>query len=204
MSDDVRLSSPPALYLASQSPRRRELLAQIGVQFEVVQVNVPEIPLAGELPEDYVARLAMSKATAGLEVCAPVSCVLGSDTVVVANGAILEKPHNKSHFLQMISRLSGAAHQVITAVALVCASNRLHCLSSTQVYFREICEGEAIAYWDSGEPRDKAGGYGIQGLGAVFVEKIEGSYSNVVGLPLFETSELLRQFNIPVWQRVDE
>ncbi len=192
----------PDIYLASQSPRRRELLLQIGVSFEVVDVDVPEEREANESPLDYVKRLAQTKAMAGLGVVDD-KPILGADTIVVLEQSdepiILEKPRDKSHAIEMLMALSGGQHQVITAVA-VCDKSRIDIrVNQTRVEFREISEQEASAYWLTGEPADKAGAYGIQGLGGVFVRRLEGSYSSVVGLPLFETTELLSLFDIPYW-----
>lgn len=183
-----------SIYLASQSPRRRELLAQIGVSHEVVRVDVEECQARGELAADYVRRLSLDKAKAGaaLKQDKP---VLGADTIVVLDGQVLEKPASEDEAIAMLLGLSGCTHQVMTAVSVVYRHQQRTCVSTSSVRFREITEAEARQYWLSGEPQDKAGGYGIQGLGAVFVERIEGSYSGVVGLPLFETAALLEAFS---------
>lgn len=188
------------LLLASQSPRRSELLQQIGVRFACVKVDVPEQLAAGESPPQYIQRLALSKARAagGHH---PQKVVLGADTVVVQAGEVLEKPRNKSHGLQMLASLSGNTHSVLTAVALVQGDREAMVLVSSEVTFRAIDPLEAERYWATGEPQDKAGGYGIQGFGGVFVTHLVGSYSNVVGLPLAETQGLLQQFEIPVWTK---
>lgn len=186
------------LLLASQSPRRQELLRQIGVRFAVLTVPVPEIPEPGELPADYVQRLALAKARAGSRL-RPDLPVLGADTVVVHRGHILEKPRDREHGLAMLTSLGGDSHQVLTGVALCCGDLQQVQVVTTEVQFRPINPTEAERYWDTGEPADKAGGYGIQGLGAVFVARLAGSYSNVVGLPLTETQALLAQFDVPVW-----
>ena len=183
--------------LASQSPRRRELLAQIGVKHKVVRVDVPELRAPAELPIDYVRRLAKAKALAGAGlVDFP---VLGADTVVVCEGQVLEKPTDQADFLRMMSVLSGATHEVITGVALATgdAVEVLHCVS--EVVFAQVSQAQAAEYWATGEPADKAGGYGIQGYGAALIAGIVGSYSNVVGLPLFETAQLLKRNKIPIW-----
>ena len=194
----------PCLYLASQSPRRRELLLQIGVPHQVISADVTEIPLPAEAPAAYVARLAQEKALAGVAAAAVQGLsplpVMGADTIVVCDGAILEKPRDAEHAAQMLRQLSAATHQVITAVAL---ATRDHCrveMSVTDVVFRALDEAEIAAYWQTGEPCDKAGGYAIQGLGAVFVQQIRGSYSNVVGLPLEQVVVLLREFALDWWQ----
>jgi len=198
----------PDLYLASVSPRRRELLAQIGLRVDVVSQSVKEHLLDNESPENYVQRLALEKAQAGLRVpdihrqCP----VLGADTAVVMDDCILGKPASEAAALAMLKQLSGRTHRVLSAVAVVGKDNlgqdRVEtCLSQSRVRFRRIDEQECLAYWHTGEPADKAGAYGIQGLGAVFIEHLEGSYSGVMGLPLFETSELLYQFGIKVLRK---
>lgn len=203
----LSLSERPSLYLASQSPRRRELLYQIGVSHQVVRVNVPEVIAPGEGGLAYVQRLANEKAAAGLVAIQArgvgSGVVLGADTLGVLDGEVLEKPRDKTDAIAMLKQLSGRSHQVITAVALHSAEQQLCKLAVTEVLFRNLDEQEMVAYWETGEPRDKAGSYGIQGLGAVFVKEIRGSYSNVVGLPLELTCELLREFNIPWWQPVN-
>lgn len=188
------------LYLASGSPRRRELLAQIGVPFSVVSAPIDETPLPNESAPAYVERLARAKAAAGLACLEGPAVVLGADTAVVLDGRILGKPENRKDALAMLADLSGREHQVLTAVALS-DGQRVHSLCVTsKVRFRAISAEEAQRYWASGEPADKAGGYAIQGLGAVFVTGLSGSYSAVVGLPLSETAELLGQFGIACWQ----
>ena len=193
----------PELYLASQSPRRGALLAQIGVDFQPLPVNLEERPEAGEAPADYVQRLARDKARAGwrqaqAQGLAP-KPVLGADTLGVCEDQILEKPKSQTHAAEMLRLMSGRRHQVMTAVA-VCDHQQLkQCLVTSLVQFRHLSEAEIEAYWRTGEPQDKAGAYAIQGLGGVFVERIEGSYSAVVGLPLAPTAELLRAFGVSWW-----
>lgn len=188
------------LYLASGSPRRRELLTQIGVPFSVVSAPIDETPLPDESAPAYVERLARAKAAAGLASLAGPAVVLGADTAVVLDGRILGKPENRKDALAMLADLSGREHQVLTAVALD-DGQRVHSLCVTsKVSFRAISADEAQRYWASGEPADKAGSYAIQGLGAVFVTGLVGSYSAVVGLPLSETADLLGQFGIACWQ----
>lgn len=188
------------LYLASGSPRRRELLTQIGVPFSVVSAPIDETPLPDESAPAYVERLARAKAAAGLACLEGPAVVLGADTAVVLDGRILGKPENREDALAMLADLSGREHQVLTAVALS-DGQRVHSLCVTsKVRFRAISAEEAQRYWASGEPADKAGGYAIQGLGAVFVTGLSGSYSAVVGLPLSEMAELLGQFGIACWQ----
>lgn len=186
-------------YLASQSPRRRELLTQIGVKFSVISVDVAEEKQAKESAIEYVKRLACEKAQAG-SASHPDKPVIGADTIVLLDDLVLEKPQSQSHAVEMLCALSNRYHQVITAVALCFAGQTDCCHCITEVKFRDISESEATQYWQTGEPQDKAGAYGIQGLGAVFVENIRGSYSNVVGLPLFETTQLLNNFTIPIWK----
>jgi septum formation protein len=189
------------IYLASSSPRRRELLEQIGVSYAVLPADVHEHSLDGEAPEVYVLRLALEKARA-VRARLPTGDthpVLGADTAVVFHGEILGKPRDAEDAVSTLIQLAGERHQVMTAVAMVGPDGEEHTrLSVSSVQFRPITLDEARAYWDSGEPADKAGGYAIQGKGAVFVERLEGSYSGVMGLPLFETAELLGCFGIPM------
>ncbi|MBW7470544.1 Maf family protein [Marinobacter sp. F4218] len=187
------------IILASASPRRSELLQQIGVTFSVQPAHVDETPRPGELPEHYVERLARDKALA-VAATSPGALVLGSDTSVVLDGVILGKPGSPGDAVETLLRLSGATHQVMTAVALAednrCASR----VVTTEVTFRPLSKAEIEAYAASGEPMDKAGSYGIQGLGGIFVSKLQGSYSAVVGLPLLETAALLADAGHPVWE----
>ncbi|HXH03274.1 MAG TPA: Maf family protein [Candidatus Competibacteraceae bacterium] len=186
------------IYLASASPRRRELLAQINVAFDVLQVEVDETPLPAETPADYVARLALAKARAGWErlETRPPRPVLGADTAVVIDGRILGKPRDRDDGLAMLALLSGREHQVLSAVALVQGGREALRVQLSRVRFRPLSAAECAAYWASGEPADKAGAYAIQGLAALFVQALEGSYSGVMGLPLYETGELLTEFGI--------
>ncbi|MFT5720731.1 MAG: septum formation protein [Motiliproteus sp.] len=188
------------LILASASPRRRELLAQIGARFECRSADIDESVRAAEPPAAYVSRLALEKASA-VAALAPDVWVLGSDTSVVCEQQILGKPAHKEEAVAMLLSLSGRRHQVLTAVALVRGEQQHSLLVITDVWFKTLSRTECEAYWDTGEPRDKAGSYAIQGFGAVFVERIEGSYSAVVGLPLQETSQLLQQLAVPIWQQ---
>ncbi|HXA36233.1 MAG TPA: nucleoside triphosphate pyrophosphatase [Steroidobacteraceae bacterium] len=190
------------VYLASGSPRRRELLRQIGVPFRVVDTAVDEAVLPGETPPAYVARLAAAKADAGWEKsggATPVP-VLAADTAVVLDGRILGKPGDRKDAEGMLRRLSGRTHEVLTAVALRTAEGLQSAISRSEVTFRGIAPGEALAYWETGEPCDKAGAYAIQGRAAIFVADLRGSYSGVMGLPLFETAELLSRAG--VWRRL--
>lgn len=185
------------IYLASVSPRRRELLRQIGVDCRLLQVEVDEAPVAGEAPAEYVIRLALAKARAGRKAAqrlAPMP-VLAADTAVTIDNDILGKPRDRRHALSMTRRLSGRSHKVLTGVALIDAEPATR-LSVSNVTFRRVSDDEILSYWNTGEPADKAGGYAVQGLAAVFITRIEGSYSGVMGLPLFETAELLKQAGI--------
>jgi septum formation protein len=189
------------IYLASESPRRRELLLQIGVSFRLVGARVDEAVLPGESPSAYVARLAAAKADAGWQSCGDVQSapVLAADTAVILDGRILGKPADRRDAEDMLGKLSGRTHEVLTAIALRTAAGRSSRISRSEVTFRAIAADEARAYWDTGEPRDKAGAYAIQGRAAVFVADLRGSFSGVMGLPLFETAELLSGAGIPYW-----
>ena len=201
----------PDFILASGSARRRELLQQIGAQFVVQPADIPEHVLPNETPEAYVTRLALEKAQAVYQqsVCQqPVLQkqgggflpVMGSDTSVVLGDQILGKPESKEHCIEVLMQLSGNTHRVLSGIAMVQGEQAVSQCIETIVQFRTLTKEQCERYWHTGEPADKAGGYGIQGLAAVFVERIEGSYSNVVGLPLAETADLLRRFNIDVWK----
>jgi len=193
------MTRTPTLILASTSPRRREILAALGLDFTVVPVDVDESPQDGETPGDMALRLAVAKAAAAD--AHDNNIVLGADTIVAIDGRALGKPVDKADCLAMLERLSGRGHKVLTGVALHGAQGSQTALSETDVYFREISRDEALAYWQSGEPCDKAGAYAVQGLGGVFVERIEGSYSGVVGLPVFETATLLANAGLGVLSR---
>lgn len=190
------MSIEPRLYLASTSPRRQEILEALGLEFIVKSVEIDEDRLPGETAEQMVLRLAQAKARAAD--AHESAFVIGSDTVVVVDGDVLGKPQDRDEGLTMLLRLSGRRHEVLTGVALRGPNGTQTTLSTTHVYFRAISRDEAAAYWQSGEPGDKAGAYGIQGLGGVFVEAIEGSYSGVVGLPVYETAKLLQASGIEV------
>jgi len=191
-------SSVPVLCLASVSPRRRELLSQIGVSHIVAGADIDEAVLPGETPHAYVTRLAREKALA-IRRAGQQLPVLAADTTVVVDGNIFGKPRDREHAVYMLGELAGRAHEVLTAVALANSHGVSERMSSSTVRFRQISPEECVAYWETGEPRDKAGGYAIQGLGAVFVESLSGSYSGVMGLPLFETGELLQAAGIEYW-----
>ncbi len=189
------------IYLASQSPRRRELLERIGIGFELVDAPVEEIPGEGELPEVFVLRMALEKARAGYRGLGerPSAPVLGADTIVVLDGEIMGKPRDEADALTMLERLSGQTHRVLTGVALADDREATR-LSVSQVTMRPLTDEERRLYCATGEPRDKAGAYAIQGRGGVFIEHLDGSYSGVMGLPLFETTLLLDDFAIP-WRQ---
>ncbi|MCK7551499.1 Maf family protein [Marinobacter goseongensis] len=186
------------LILASASPRRAELLTQIGLSFESRPVGIDETVRAGECPLAYVERLAREKALAGI--AGSNQLVLGSDTTVVLDGEVLGKPVDATEAVATLTRLSAQTHQVMTAVALASARGCEARVVTTDVTFRALSDEEIRAYVASGEPMDKAGSYGIQGLGGIFVKEIRGSYSSVVGLPLQETAELLSRAGYPVWK----
>jgi len=195
------------IYLASKSPRRRELLKQIGVNFEVLLLrefpasrqDIDERPFANESPEDYVVRVARQKAEIGAlrvqERHLPILAVLSADTSVVVDRTIIGKPADTQDAADILRKLSGTSHRVMSAVALAHAGKIDSVLSVTEVHFRDLSDGEIQRYIATGEPMDKAGAYGIQGRAAAFIAGISGSYSGVVGLPLFETVELLKKAN---------
>jgi septum formation protein len=190
------------IYLASGSPRRRELLQQIGVPFRVLGTAVDEAVAAGEAAAAYVARLAAAKAEAGWEQSrdAHPAPVLAADTAVVLDGEILGKPAHREDGERMLSLLSGRTHEVLTAIALRTQAGLRSSISRSAVTFRSIVADEARAYWETGEPLDKAGAYAIQGRAAVFIADLRGSFSGVMGLPLFETAELLSAAGVPCWR----
>lgn len=191
------------LYLASASPRRRILLQQLGLNFKQVVAAVDETPWSDEAPALYVCRLALAKACAAqiLPTVDATLPVLGADTTVVIDNRLLGKPTNRAEGLAMLAHLSGREHQVLSAVAVVRGEQERVRLQTSRVVFRELSPEECSAYWDTGEPMDKAGAYGIQGLGAGFVRELHGSHSGVMGLPLFETIALLHEFGIDILDR---
>ncbi|MBE0399130.1 septum formation inhibitor Maf [Halomonas sp. FME1] len=191
-------ASVPVLCLASASPRRRALLASIGVPVTVHPCDIDETPLTGESATTYVSRLAIAKVEAAMSLTDLPT--LGSDTAIAVDGRILGKPADAQDGASMLRLLSGRSHQVLTAVAVTGPEGMLSCCVTTQVTMRVINEQEISAYWQTGEPADKAGGYAIQGLASIFVKEIQGSHSAVVGLPLFETTSLLRRQGVPIWQ----
>jgi septum formation protein len=196
------------IYLASRSPRRLELLQQMGIACKTVLLreetlrarDVDETPLAGENPFIYVERMAKMKAQIGVlrarQRALPSMPMLGADTIVVFNGTIFGKPANDADAKRMLKLLSGTQHEVLTAVAVTDGTRMLHDTSISRVRFRDLTEDEIARYIKGGEPNGKAGAYAIQGMAAVFIERLEGSYSGVMGLPIFETSMLLSQFGI--------
>jgi septum formation protein len=194
-----------ALVLASASPRRRELLSQIGVQFEIIVHDVDETQLHGETPFDYVCRLAHAKAAAvaSAEQKAAGRPVLGADTIVVIDGQVLGKPKHAEDARRMLTLLSGREHLVMSAVCVLRGTHSALRLSTTKVRFRKLGTQDIDAYWQSKEPIGKAGAYAVQGLGALFIENLEGSYSGVVGLPLYETAQLLQEFSVTTALSID-
>jgi septum formation protein len=191
------------LYLASRSPRRQELLRQIGVEFDLLEADVPEHPQGGERPHDYVMRLADEKALAAKARMQNEGLaerpILAADTTVVADELVLGKPRDEADATRILASLSGRTHEVLTAVTLLSEGTARRALSVSQVSFGPLGEGDIARYWASGEPADKAGAYGIQGRAAAFISHMEGSYSGVVGLPLYEVSRMLREigFKLP-------
>jgi septum formation protein len=187
------------IILASASPRRKELLDQIKVTYKVHSVNLDETPLANEMPLDYVQRLAAEKSALCKAQLNTETPVLAADTTVILGDLIMGKPKDQADALAMLAQLSGKTHLVYSAISL---RGREHSqgLSITEVTFRHLTEGEILDYWHSGEPLDKAGSYAIQGMGGAFVESIKGSFSGVVGLPLFETAQLLAKQGIELFK----
>jgi septum formation protein len=204
----VSIDADAQLVLASASPRRLLLLEQIGLRVRALPAEIDETPGEGETPEALVRRLAADKARAVADRLRAEQGahppVLGSDTEVVLEGRVFGKPAGRSDALAMLARLSGRVHEVLTAVAVVTAAGVQVALSRSRVEFREIAREEAEAYWATGEPRDKAGAYAIQGMGAIFAVRLDGSYSGVMGLPLAETELLLRGVGIDVWRQRGE
>lgn len=187
------------IILASASPRRKELLDQIKVTYKIHPVDLDETPLPNEIPLDYVQRLAAEKSAACLAQLKTEIPVLAADTAVVLGRMIMGKPKDQADALAMLTQLSGKTHQVYSAISLR-GRGHSQAVSITDVTFRRLTEREMLDYWRSGEPVDKAGSYAIQGMGGVFVESIKGSFSGVVGLPLFETAELLSKQGIELFK----
>ena len=185
------------IILASGSPRRSELLLQLGVCHKVHAVDIDETPRQGEKPLDYVQRMAFEKSAACANMHPSSLPILAADTTVILGDEIMGKPENERHAAQMLKCLSGKTHCVYSAISL---RGRQHwqCVSLTEVTFRVINTHEMAAYWKTGEPKDKAGGYAIQGIGSLFIKMIKGSFSGVMGLPLFETAEILTEQGIQI------
>ena len=192
----------PVVCLASVSPRRRELLTQIGVPHKVVGAHIDETAHPGEMPRDYVTRMARQKALAVRDRGEALP-VLAADTTVVLDDVIYGKPRDRDEGVAMLQRLSARTHEVMTAVAIADPRGVALRLNVSSVRFRKLSPEECNAYWETGEPHDKAGGYAVQGAAAVFIESLSGSYSGVMGLPLFETAELLRAAGVAYWRRPD-
>jgi len=186
------------IYLASRSPRRQELLQQIHIGYRLLDIDIPEVPNKTEPADIFVQRMALAKARAGLNQLQnndPLP-VLGADTIVVVDGEIMGKPIDKKHAIGMLQRLSNREHDVFSSVALINHEQKIVKLNKNKVTFRALSDEDIETYWTSGECQDKAGAYGIQGKAAAFIKNLSGSYSGVMGLPLFETSEVLQLFGI--------
>lgn len=197
---DVKLFAKPQITLASSSPRRSELLDQIQVSYEVCSVDIDESHILGEAAEQFVKRLAAEKAQAGYRQ-KPHCPALGADTIVLINSIILGKPENKAHAIEILSLLSGSTHQVMTAVAIHSNGYKGCIVSVSEVEFTDLSCSQIEAYWETGEPEDKAGAYGVQGIAAQFIKRISGSYSGIMGLPLFETAQLLEKSGVKLLAR---
>ncbi|MDP5254386.1 MULTISPECIES: nucleoside triphosphate pyrophosphatase [unclassified Vibrio] len=210
MATPRQSTEAPTLVLASSSPRRQQMLSQLGYQFEVCAPDIEERRCQGESPQAYVLRLAQQKAQAGQQQYHALyaqqsesdnhahngvdAVVLGSDTLIALGDQVFEKPRDLEHSYQILKQLSGTVHQVLTAVSVVQGQQHHNVLVTTKVWFKSLSRQEIEQYWQSGEPCDKAGSYAIQGLGGRFVTHLEGSYHAVVGLPLYETDQLLHRF----------
>ena len=196
------------IYLASRSPRRRQLLKQIGVNFEMRPVNIDETMEKGETPDDYVCRMARAKAEMGwlnlIQRRLPLRPLLAAATIIVFKGKIIGKPDNPAHGRKMLSAFSGKTHKVLTAVAVVAKDKIQVSLSTTTIRFRDISQSEITNYLNGTEAHDRAGSYAMQGRAAVFIIKISGSHSGALGLPIFETAQLLEKFNIKILHQVDK
>lgn len=193
------MNKHPLLYLASASPRRRDLLQQLGYTTHLCPANIDETPHANETAQDYVLRMAIEKNQAAQQsfsqhLAAP---LISADTTVALNHQILGKPNNTEHAHQILCQLSGNTHQVLTAVCVSYQQQTLSLIQSSDVHFKTLTNEEIDAYINTGEPLDKAGAYGIQGIGGAFVNHLSGSFTGVMGLPIFETITLLQQLNFP-------
>lgn len=189
------------LVLASSSPRRADLLTQLGVDFVQQPADIDETPLPGELPDVLVERLARKKAEAVWQAREHKWPVLGSDTIGLLQGEVLLKPVDKDDFFRMMRRMSGNTHEVLTSVAVCHQGICQSCVVRSDVEFTDLTDEDIEWYWHTGEPQDKAGGYAIQGAGGQFVKQIKGSYSGIVGLPLFETVKLLKEMDVNIHER---
>ena len=194
--ETVNDMSEQSVILASASPRRRELVEQLGLMTHVTSADIDETPLAGEVTSDYVLRLSLGKARKVADQFDSDKLVLAADTVIDYRGQIMGKPKSLQQSIEMLSQLSAQTHQVLTGVTVICGAAVESLTVATSVTMRDISENEIRAYWLTGEPLGKAGSYAIQGKAARFIKTICGSYSNVVGLPLFETAALLTRFGI--------
>ena len=181
------------IILASASPRRAELLDQVGITYDIQSVDINEDPMPNESATDLVQRLAIEKSQAIKNANKP---VIGSDTLGLIGDQLLVKPTDVAHSIKMLSAMSGNWHEILTAVAVTYKDNTSVLLNRNRVLFRQISQDEMIRYWETGEPQDKAGSYAVQGIAAMFIERIEGSYSGIMGLPLFETMQLLNDLGI--------
>lgn len=187
-----------SIVLASQSPRRKELLAQMGLEFEIIPAKGEEKADPSLPPAEYVQQLSLQKAAEVARRCAPDDVVIGADTIVVLDGQILGKPRDAAHAFEMLSGLSGRCHTVYTGLALLRGGEQRLDAAATQVRFRSLTEQEILAYIATGEPMDKAGAYGIQGMGALLVDSIQGDFYNVVGLPVCRLGRMLARFGIKI------
>lgn len=184
------------MILASSSPRRKELLKQIGLEVEIQPADIDETPGINENPEKYVQRMAMEKAICIRSKLGSAAPIISGDTIVVVDGSILGKPSSESQFRDMMQQLSGRQHEVLSAFTLLCKEINETSIQRTSVWFRPLSDLDIEEYWLSGEPEGRAGGYAIQGLGALFVERIEGSYSSVMGFPIFEIGQMLSKYGL--------
>lgn len=190
----VAVSQQNKLFLSSSSPRRLELVKQLNLHCDVVNAPVEEVGLPGESAESYVLRMAFEKADSGYnKLVGDDIWVIGGDTLILFDGKVFEKPRNQQDAYRMLKLLSGQSHEVLSSVAVMHDGATFSALNKTRVFFRTLNDAEIEAYWQTGEPCDKAGAYAIQGQAAGFIEKIEGSFSGVMGLPLFELQELLKE-----------
>ena len=185
------------IILASASPRRSELLNQLRIIHQIKAVNIDETPFSGEKPLNYVQRMAAEKSASCAQLVSTALPILAADTTVILNKQIMGKPENESHAAEMLRQLSGQTHQVYSAISLR-GKQHWQRVSITDVVFRVITEREIKAYWETKEPYDKAGGYAIQGIGSIFIQTIKGSFSGVMGLPLFETAEILTEQGLDI------